>query len=262
MSGHGTPPSVSLASGDPGSRPPRWVPSRKGLQSCRAPCRALSPVNSDVLTKTPRTRSSCLVCSSARCGPPCPGASQLGAKPRHPLAPRARPTSTFEVDVAAPVEAHALALEEVALDGCAEPVTMAAPARSVDDALPGDGVEERPPQHPERHADRPGTARLAKDRRDLAVGYDLAARHATHEVVDQPVEARRAPRHHRSSDPRRRLLQETVHCGLRRINTRSSRRAISSTTGRASSGSGCPDMISPIPDHGIDQEVEVEIGGP
>src|SRR5262245_25382529 len=90
---------------------------------------------------------------------------------------------------------------------------MAAAARGVDDPLPGNQMKQRRPERAERHPDGPRAARLTEDRRDLAVGDDLAARHATHDAVHEPGERRRrastAPRF--PGTPRRPALTGSPH---------------------------------------------------
>src|SRR5262249_56264845 len=101
--------------------------------------------------------------------------SQHVTQSRDPLATWTLPARAPEVDLAGAVEGHHLAFQQVALDGRAQAVAMAAAARGVDDTLPGNQMKQRRSERAERHPDCPRAARLPEDRRDLAVGDDLAA---------------------------------------------------------------------------------------
>src|SRR5262245_63370243 len=89
-----------------------------------------------------------------------------------------------------PIEAHAFALKEIALHGCAESIAMRAPPRRPDHALPWHRVQVRATQRRERGPDGARRARLPEDRRHLPVGDDLPARHAGDDAIDETPERR------------------------------------------------------------------------
>src|SRR5262245_16995674 len=81
------------------------------------------------------------------------GSSELVAEGRRPLAARPRPPRATQVDAPVAVEAHAFALEEIALHARPEAVAVAAASRGIDDSLPRHRVDRVPAQRPERHPD-------------------------------------------------------------------------------------------------------------
>src|SRR2546426_332531 len=123
-----------------------------------------------------------------------PQRSQLVAQLRDPFPPRALPAHASEVYLAVAIEADALALEELALRVGPEAVAMAAATRRIDDALPGNQVEQWALQRTEGHSHRPRAARLPKDCGNLPVGHHPTAGDAAHQAIDQAVEGRRARR--------------------------------------------------------------------
>src|SRR5262249_36117809 len=94
----------------------------------------------------------------------------------------------------APIEAHSLALEEVALRGGREAVDVGAATTGSDDAMPGDRAGQGAAQRAQRHPDRPGGARAAGEARDLSVGDDRALGHRADDPVDETEERPRLDR--------------------------------------------------------------------
>ena len=120
-----------------------------------------------------------------------------GGRLSPPFSPPSGPSDATQIDTAPAVEAHPLALEQVALGGGREPVTVAAPSRGADDALPRHQVDQRAPQLPERRADGARGAWSPEQGRHLPVGHDPPAGYALDEAIDLPPEGRSLPLAHR-----------------------------------------------------------------
>jgi hypothetical protein len=138
-----------------------------------------------------------------------PQRSQLVAQLRGPFSPRTLPATAPEVHLAVTIEADALALEELTLDIGPEAVSMAAATRRIDDALPGNQVEQRTLERAERHSYRPRAAGLSKDCGNLPVGHNPTAGNAAHHPIDQAVEGGQARRPERP--PRTVRRRATAH---------------------------------------------------